>query len=202
MIDSKPYPDDLGFTLIEALVVLAIAAAAMALVPVAIGLGQTSLLVVSELEQRSSERRALAAVSDRLQAAQPIFETRENGLATLTFDGDEDRLRFISEFADGPAGGGLYKVQLEINPTSSRLTLSLQPYVQARDLPPTHIALQIAESLTFRYFGLIQGSSVRAWQRSWTGESRLPELVEVTIAPPSEQRPGPAAIIALRLAQP
>ncbi|OYW53359.1 MAG: hypothetical protein B7Y80_08670 [Hyphomicrobium sp. 32-62-53] len=183
---------DSGFTLIEALVVLTIAAVAFSLAPLAINLGRTSLSVAAELEQRASAQRALAALSDRIASAQPIFRTPASGLAELTFTGYPDRLRFVAEFADGPAGGGLYTVDLSLNPSTSNLVISLTPYGAGLDDTYTPHITQLlpTQMLSLRYFGQKSRTGRSEWQSEWTQAARLPDLVELSISAANDPKSG------------
>jgi prepilin-type N-terminal cleavage/methylation domain-containing protein len=192
MTNLKGTGAESGFTLIEALVVLTIAAVAFALAPLAINLGRTSLSVAADLEQRASAQRALAALSDRIASAQPIFNTPASGLAELTFAGYPDRLRFVAEFADGPAGGGLYTVDLGLNPSTSKLVISLTPYGAGTDdtYTPHTIELLSTQVLSLRYFGQNPQTGRSEWQSEWTNAARLPDLVELSISTAGDAKSG------------
>lgn len=213
MTNLKGTGAESGFTLIEALVVLTIAAVAFALAPLAINLGRTSLSVAADLEQRASAQRALASVRDRLASAQPIFNTPPSGLAELTFSGYPDRLRFVAEFADGPAGGGLYTVDLGLNPSASQLVISLTPYAggSADAYTPHVIDLLPTQMLSLRYFGQKSQTGRSEWQSEWTKAARLPDLVELSISTANHPKSGQSTaslgpvrqshLIALRMAR-
>jgi prepilin-type N-terminal cleavage/methylation domain-containing protein len=199
---DQPHPEH-GFTLIEALVVLTIAAFAFAMAPLAISLGQKSLSVAGELERRVSTQRALHAITDRIASARPIFETRADGLAALAFDGTSDRVQFITEFAEGPAGGGLYRADLALDSGSSRITLTLTPYINGNTsrATPTAIPLEPASGLTFRYFGPDPNTGASEWQSEWQNATRLPELIEMNLGTTAPVTQMPPTIIALRLSR-
>jgi type II secretory pathway pseudopilin PulG len=193
-----------GFTFIEALVVLTIAALAIALVPGAIGLGKRALETAAALERSVSDRRAMSAVTTRIAAARPTFQTGADGLATLVFEGRPDRLRFVTEFSDGPHGGGLYAAELAMAPDQSALVLSLTPYPlrQGETVPARRTVLMPAESLTLRYFGFDRETNDRRWQTSWATTDRLPELVELSAKPPGLEHTLMPEVVAVRLAAP
>lgn len=199
---DQPHPEH-GFTLIEALVVLTIAAFAFAMAPLAISLGQKSLSVAGELERRVSTQRVVHAITDRIAAARPIFETRADGLAALAFDGTSDRVQFITEFAEGPAGGGLYRAELAFDSGSSRITLTLTPYINGNTsfATPTAIPLEPASGLAFRYFGPDPDTGARNWKSDWQNATRLPELIEVNLGPATLETASFPTVIALRLSR-
>lgn len=194
---------DGGFTLIEALVVLTIAAVAIAMAPLALSMGQASFRVAADVERHTSGHRALAALSDRIGSARPLFETRANGLAALAFDGASDRLRFVTEFADGPAGGGLYSVELARDPLNSSVVLRLQPFSSEADPPHSSIVVTVlpAQRLELRYFSNDTQTDAAAWRPDWLNGSQLPDLVELKVVPVSEETALPSRIIAMRLAR-
>jgi prepilin-type N-terminal cleavage/methylation domain-containing protein len=193
---------DSGFTLIEALVVLTITALAIALVPATVSLGQRALQVAANLEHTTSDHRAREALTARIAAARPIFQTDAAGLSTLVFEGRPDRLRFVTEFSDGPAGGGLYVADLGLDASTSALVLSLTPYpTRANAMPSTQTQLQPAALLSLRYFGLDAGTRNRIWQSSWTGKNKLPDMIELSVGRTADDANPTLSIIALRLAQ-
>jgi prepilin-type N-terminal cleavage/methylation domain-containing protein len=202
MKPTEENPPDAGFTLIEALVVLTITALAIALVPATVSLGQRALQVAANLEHTTSDHRAREALTARIEAARPIFQTDAAGLSTLVFEGRPDRMRFVSEFSDGPAGGGLYVADLGLDPSNSTLVLSLTPYpTRANATPSTVTRLQPAALLSLRYFGPDAETGNRIWQSSWVATSQLPEMIELTIQRTADDANTTLSIIALRLAQ-
>jgi prepilin-type N-terminal cleavage/methylation domain-containing protein len=195
-------PPDAGFTLIEALVVLTITALAIALVPATVSLGQRALQVAANLEYTTSDHRAQGALTGRIEAARPIFQTDAAGLSTLVFEGRPDRMRFVTEFSDGPAGGGLYVADLGLDASNATLVLSLTPYPnRANAMPSTQTRLQPAALLSLRYFGLDAETGNRTWQSSWTAKNKLPDMIELSIRRTADDANPTLSIIALRLAQ-
>ena len=84
MNSTENNPPDAGFTLIEALVVLTITALAIALVPATVSLlGQRALQVAANLEHTTSDHQAREALTARIEAARPIFQTDAAGLSTF-----------------------------------------------------------------------------------------------------------------------
>jgi hypothetical protein len=194
-------PPDAGFTIIVALVVLTITALAIALVPATVSLGQRALQVAANLEHTTSDHRAREAFTARIAAARPIFQTDAAGLSTLVFEGLPNRMRFVTEFSDGPAGGGLYVADLGLDASNSTLMLSLTPYpTRANDMPSAQTRLQPAASLSLRYFGLDAETGNRIWQSSWVATSKLPEMIELSIQRTADNANPTLSIIALRLA--
>jgi prepilin-type N-terminal cleavage/methylation domain-containing protein len=183
-----------GFTLIEVLVVLTIGALALALVPGAVGLGKRALERAAGLEQTMSDRRALGVVTGRLGAARPIFTTGEDGLAKIVFDGSGDRVSFVAEYADGPAGGGFYVANLAYSADTGGLVFSLAPF-PANVGGGRQVVLMPAKGLSLRYFGFDRERGNRIWQPMWAAADRLPDLVEIGFSDTE-----PPLVVALRLA--
>jgi prepilin-type N-terminal cleavage/methylation domain-containing protein len=191
-----------GFTLIEALVVLTISALAMALVPTAMSLGQRALQATAALEKTTADRRGMAVVADRISAAQPIFATGADGLAALSFEGRPDRIGFVSEFAAGPVGGGLYWVELHVDAEQSSLVLDVTPYPihNGPAIPATRSVLLPASALALRYFGIEPQTGTPVWQQEWNRDAAsLPKLIEISVSRKGSALPSEPAIIALRL---
>lgn len=165
-------------------------------------LGQRALRVAADLEQTTSDDRALAAVTARIAAARPIFQTDPAGLSTLVFAGDPDRISFVTEFADGPAGGGLYLANFALDPSNSKLVLSLTPYpTRSKAVPARHIQLHPSQALSLRYFGLDADTGTRVWQSTWRNMNKLPEMIELSIRKTSDAPATATSIVALRLAR-
>ncbi len=179
---------DAGFTLIEALVVLALAALAFALVPGTIRVGHQALRAAAQSEQLHSDRQATASLTRHLSGARPLRVTGADGVSKLAFEGAPDRVRFVTEFAAGPSGGGLYLVDVGVDPGTANLTISHQPYPIGRDAPPDagRAVLVRAKAMSLRYFGYDPISGAGAWRNTWDSTDRLPALIEIVITPPGE----------------
>ncbi len=118
------------------------------------------------------------------------------------FKGSPDRMRFVTEFSNGPAGGGLYLADLGLNPSNSTLMLSLTPYPSpANAMPSTQTTLQPAAALSLRYFGLDAGTGNRIWQSTWTATNKLPEMIELSIRRTPDGPATTQSIVAIRLAK-
>ena len=198
---SSQQGSDAGFTLIEVLVVLTLAAAIMTLTPAALRFGQRALHVAADVEQRTFDREAMAALTRRLAGAREVYEADSSGISRLVFDGAPDRLMFVTELAHGPAGGGLYQVNLTRDAAVSNLTLSLAPWPAPEGAPAfvSQIPLGKADGLTLRYFGPDRDSGDLVWQSAWQRTDALPRAVEISTLGSGARTTLPV-IVALQLA--
>ena len=104
-------PNDEGFTLVEMLIILVISVLVLALTPNLLRTSSRVQTLVTHLDHRMTQTATLTALMARIEAARPIYEVQPNGLSKLVFQGDNNRLRFVSAFESGPSGGGLYLVR-------------------------------------------------------------------------------------------
>lgn len=181
--------DDSGFTLVEMLVVLTMAALVLALVPNLLRTGSKVQTLVTGLETRMTEAATLSALKARIEAARPLYETEPSGLSTLVFQGDPNRVRFVTAFEDGPAGGGLYLVDFgataesDVDASDSPPEWTLFAYPTATSDAPVYRGRMAAglSSPQLRYFGPDPTTGVEQWHDRWEGRNQLPRLIELTM---------------------
>jgi general secretion pathway protein J len=189
-----------GFSVLEMLAALAIIALLMALMPGSLKLGRRAWQTVGGGEENAAAA-TLTFVSDHLQAALPIYHSDTSGLQRLAFSGNAESLRFVTELDLGPRGSGLYTIALNPNPEGG-IELLLSPFrpdgaedslaVEARSITGG------ISGLSLRYFGPPDPNTQPKWQKSWSRDDRLPDLVELT--PLARNRTHiPASMVELRL---
>jgi general secretion pathway protein J len=199
-----------GFTLIEVLVSLVLLSLLLALLTGAVRYARATWDAGARLD-RDAGYDAVAFVRGRLAEAVPLFEPTETGIVRLNFRGASDSLSFVAPAANGPAGAGLYRFDLEVAPavpgsSPGVLAVRVSPYRLKRigndpEPPPeTHILADRVQSITFRYFGRKDLRSQPEWQSAWTRTDALPDLVEMTVVRTSRDVPA-HIVVELRLRQ-
>ena len=198
---AEPPGCSAGFTLLELLVALALAALLMAAVPAAMRLGARSLSQAEALTNDAADRAALAFVADRLAETMALYERGADGRLKVAFTGNADRISFVTpatmEPRDDPPAG-LFLMQLVIDDQRSRLLLRWQPFRpglikasgvtwQERDL------LVDVVGLSLRYFGAPAPRAPAAWSDAWSSADTIPELIELQIR--RRQRPSALPLV-------
>ncbi|MBY0226294.1 MAG: prepilin-type N-terminal cleavage/methylation domain-containing protein [Hyphomicrobium sp.] len=199
MMSPEASGGEQGFTLVEAIIVLVIAAFAMSLAPGIINLGQRAVTLTASLKENSDDYRALDAALSRIAAARREFARSPDGLSRLAFRGEPSRIQFVTEFSNGPNGGGLYSIELEHDQASAVLIMTLEPYPAHGRTAGTRTALLRAQNLALRYFGFSRMDGDRRWMDSWNGSGELPSLVEVTLTLPDGKGALEPIVVAIPL---
>ncbi|MGY2048199.1 hypothetical protein [Methylobacterium sp. JK268] len=185
-----------GFTLVEALVALAVAALiGLLLVQAVRGAG-----ALTQLGARIAVEADLATVRDHLRGAlsrprgrgadgrqPPFLGTPEQFAATIAAPIDTERgadLRMVLAAAPR-ADGGIDLVESRGLDTGAA--------------DPPEVLVAGAAALRLRYFGTGQTEMQPRWLDGWTRRDRVPDLVEITLAfPPGDRRRWAPLVIALR----
>ena len=168
-----------GFTLVEMLVVLALAGLISLLLLQGVGLAARGLTRLSAHAERLDERRGLEMLLRRAlgsAAAIPVYDGEPG------FVGHPTRLSFLSVVADG--GAGLYRITLGLDPTHAPASVILSRRVAGRSAPPggQSVLLGDIRSFAIDYFGAISPDADAAWHRDWEGMTHLPQLVRITLS--------------------
>lgn len=185
-----------GFTLLEILAALAIAAAII--------VGTTALLhdVVLNFDRgtrRVSEAERLLQAVDRLAtdfaSARFVLPSNPTGIpgsqGAVLFTGDAANVTFVAAggVAVGPQGEEMVKLSVETDGEVSRLVRRraawLEPHRQFPDLAPQDpvVLLEGKVDISFAY-GRTTPEGELTWSDSWTGGSGLPRLVRVIVREP------------------
>ncbi len=213
--DTVPHlQKNAGFTLVEMLIVVTIAALTVALMPGSIDTGRRTLDAARHAEKIDATAEMLHSIAERISQARPVFQVAPSGLSRLVFEGEPDRLSFIADFVDGPAGGGPYRVELSRLPSEpsgeAHLAVSLSPYTAGptSGLLETRTLPLMRANFAFSYFGRDRETGTDVWQDSWKEFRTLPKLVGLAIRPAGQtartsQATYPVSIVVpLRLARP
>ena len=193
---------DAGFTLIELLVSLMLLAMIMALVPSTLRLAKRAWETAAELDGATNTGAGVTFLEARLAEAMPLFESDADGALKVAFTGTSQSLRFVAPLANGPQGGGLYRMDLGViagvDGDSKSVALRIFPYDSKSTGAVAIEERQLLENLgavRFRYFGATPESTVPLWSDTWTKTDRLPDLVEVSLG----DRDGAARPIKIEL---
>jgi prepilin-type N-terminal cleavage/methylation domain-containing protein len=181
-----------GFTLVEVVVALALAAGLMILVSAALGLGFTGLERLDAAADRIARRgHADAVLRRQIAAAYPAADARSSD---SSFSGRPDALVFTA--LDGASGPGLYRVWVTVERGG---TLVLARHALGT-VPPAPIERAVladgVADFRLAYFGAATPGETPAWHESWENRRTLPALVSVRFDLAAEGgRQWPAAVI-------
>ncbi len=197
-----------GFTLIEMLVALAIAVVVAAMTPRAFEGGERAWRTVVRAETMQERELMLDFLIKRIAAARPVFQTSPSGLAELVFEGSPSQLVFVADFADGPSGGGPYRVDLTVRHSEtsnlSEVVATITPYPAsgAGETVAHRTVIGTFRSATLRYWGRDPASGAETWLPTWPKSAGLPQLIALTLdGDPGIGTPSRTHMAALAFAQ-
>ena len=210
-----------GFTLIELLVALTL------LGLLSVGLFGGLRFGTRAWEMGDARAAALAEIEAvqgllRRQIAQAMSPTVRGGGRSLspssTFEGEAERLRFVSLVPARAVVGGLYQIELAIvdGPRGRRLDFVWRLYRPDEPDPfegldgetetatgGRRVLLEGLEGAEFAYYGLEDGARVARWHDTWDGRMGLPRLIALKAT--FEDAPGglawPELVVHPRLAR-
>ncbi|MGE5517927.1 MAG: prepilin-type N-terminal cleavage/methylation domain-containing protein [Bacteroidota bacterium] len=185
-----------GFTLVEALVSLALVGMAGVLVVAGLG-GTHQVWTRSGTLSRNVEtvEAAQALLRQRLESAVPA--TRYDGGPHADLDGQPTTLSFVAPPGDAFGPGGPRKYVLRLTASGDLMLSSVgdglpTPLAVRRE----EILLAGAQSLDLAYFGAAQPDSGRTWQRVWQKHSVPPQLIRIRVHfPPGDSRWWPELVV-------
>jgi general secretion pathway protein J len=190
---------DMGFTLLELLVSLALLAALLF----------SALRFGSRTWERSEE--AEAGVTDVASAqyflrrevsqADP-FHSHSDKAAPQTFEGASDHLEFMTRAPASLARGGQARIAVAVARREGRSELQVsaqfelgsdQIYRGSTDA----VLLRGLRDVEFSYFGADAAARTPSWHETWLDQNVLPELVRVRVRfPQGERRVWPDLVVA------
>ena len=180
-----------GFTLIE----LVIAMALLGIMMVMLYSGLTFALRGWDAGDANGRRIADRRIGENFLRREltELFPMRWKDPMTLkfAFQGEAQRLRFVSSRPAGLAQGGLSLVGLEVESDASNRTRNLvmrraMPDDDAKDFAPLDhaertILISDVDSVVFGYFGAENDFNEPKWDDAWKHEGRVPQLVRLRI---------------------
>jgi prepilin-type N-terminal cleavage/methylation domain-containing protein len=184
---------DAGFTILELLVTLALAAMMMAAIPGAIRLGTLSLNRAETLTHDAADRAAVEFIAERLSETLARYERGTDGRLKVAFTGEAQAIGFVAPATMDPsseAPAGVFLMQLALVRTDvepGRIMLRWQPFRPGSVKPldaewQERVLLDNVAGLSFRYFGAPAARIAPTWSDVWTGGETIPELVEIEIS--------------------
>jgi len=200
-----------GFTLIELVVAMALLAVMMLM----LYSGLTFALRGWDAGDASGRRTADRRIGENFlrRELSELFPMRWKDPMTLklAFEGESQRLRFVSSRPAGITLGGLSLVGLEVETDADTRTRNLvmrraQPDDDAKDFGPLERADQRSilvagvESVVFTYFGSDSDFSDPRWVDRWEIPGRIPMLIRMRITS-SDGTPLPDMVVRLVLGE-
>jgi len=179
-----------GFTLVEMLVALSVAALLASLVYGSVRVGQRSAAVLGiRAEEAEVMRIGWQFLHDALAQARPVADPENPGDRT-GFSGEQDRLSFVAHMPAHIGIGGPMRIGLNAMATAHGYQLLLtrrrldEPQITASDEPAQQAVLvENLDRMTIAYFGQQGRSAVPAWHDSWDSVGNLPNLVRISVKP-------------------
>jgi general secretion pathway protein J len=180
-----------GFTLIELVVAMALLGVMMVLMYS----GLTFSLKGWDAGAANGERTADRRIGENFlrRELSELFPMRwkDPMVLRLAFEGEAERLRFVSSRPADVTGGGLSLVGLAVEAASGGRARNLvmrraMPDDAATDFGPldhggTTVILAGVDSVAFSYFGSETDFNDPKWTDSWTFPGRVPQMVRMRI---------------------
>ncbi len=189
-----------GFTLIEVLIALGIAAAALGITFGAVRVGLAAWRQGEARAERLQHARSLVALLEHVVGDAHPYRAGADDSGRIVFEGAPDRLGFITATPAVPPAAAIAFVAIRLSREDGALALE-QGVLPAREpLEATEPVLRDPEvtALRFRYLRAEDGT----WNDRWNAadEQGLPAAVEVTLT--TAQGAGAPVIIPIRAVTP
>lgn len=177
-----------GFTLVELLVSLALAAALASFAIGGLDFARRSWTVSRERDQADAVDAALSRLRSMISrtVAAAAFDER-TGLARLMYEGGPDALEFVTQSEATALRGGLVRTRLHLG-RAPVAGVSLDMVTGSFRSDPRAIAeaepVRIVDKVTglkLRYFGSTGFGRPAEWRPDWRRQETLPSLVHVEI---------------------
>jgi general secretion pathway protein J len=189
-----------GFTLVEMLVAISVAALLVSLVYGAVRVGQRS---ARAMEVRTEDTEAMRIgwqfLHDAVSRARPVSDPRETENQT-GFYGSADKLEFVADMPAYVGLGGLIRIRLASTATHEADQLLLTRERFDKSLPEATIdgieeavLVEDLDKLQIAYFGQVERTASPAWHSRWSSPDTLPNLVSISVVP-AEGRAWPILI--------
>lgn len=193
-------PRTRGFTLIEVLIALGIAAAALGITFGAVRVGLAAWRQGEARAEDLQHTRSVVAMLEQVVGGAHPYRTGAGDSMRIVFEGEPERLGFVTIAPAVPPPAPIAFVAVRLALEDSGLTLR-QGVLPARNpLEGTTPALRDATvtALRFRYLS----PQNAAWKAHWSGadEQGLPAAVEVTLT--TARGAGPPVVIPIRMVTP
>ena len=188
---------EVGFTLLELLISLTVLALFIPLIFGGFSFGSRVWDRTERAEKQQSLVMMRTFLKQQLHSAFPPVANNFYDATTKTFSGLEDELSFVAPLPQSTniVGKAIYILKEEISEEGLKsLVVSWQPEFGAlgilrngRDLTEVTLIANI-KRLSFRYFGSNGSSQPNAWKTIWSDEKRLPQLIQIMIEFPRDDK--------------
>lgn len=188
-----------GFTLVEMLVAISVAALLVSLVYGAVRVGQRSAAAVDQrIDQAEVMRIGWQYIHGAIVRARPVADPGNPDDRT-GFLGQSDTLEFVADMPAYIGPGGLIRIRLVPTRTETGDALLLtreryDPKAEVRgDAVQKAVLVEQLARLQIRYFGRREAGEAAVWHGSWESQNTLPNLVRIDVTPDG-QRPWPVLV--------
>lgn len=178
-----------GFTLLEVIVAVTIFSLVILLLFAGYRLGIRGWESGQRMHDAISELRLAGDFMHKYASQAFPLAVSQNNSWRLWFEGESQRLEFITAMPQHLGEGGVYAMALTVEETEEGSSLMvarrlLHPEVAAGrpgvDDPP-RVLLKDLESARFEYYGARGEREEASWHRRWVNEQRLPFLVRLRL---------------------
>ncbi len=106
----------------------------------------------------------------------------DDGEQPSPFEGRPDEISFASFQPTGATGPDQpYMLSVSRLPDDTALTVAFQPMFGAGETKRPLRLLEGLQSIRFRYYGRMLDSDATRWRDVWSGQPRLPRIIEMTV---------------------
>jgi hypothetical protein len=187
---SLDEPAEAGFTLVEALVAIALTALLLSALSAAIHLGLRVWKASDTVDRQADTQAAADFLRRTLAGTEPVRIRGKDGKLTSTFKGDSQRIELVALIPEGAFKAGAYRMVLHLIPEIGALnsqtvavrTDSLSGGDRALTSGGQTTALMTGiAALDIRYFGKIAPLDDAKWHQSWAEVDALPSLIRFEV---------------------
>ena len=182
---------DSGFTLIELVIALSLLVVMLGLLWGSLNFAVRSWDTGEARSTEAAERRLSNSVLRREMASLFPMRWKDDAVVKLAFEGEKDRLRFVSTRAAGATKPGIALVGIALEEGKDFRARDL---VMRRALPPVDgkdfsaldsgdrtVLVPGVERLELAYFGTENDLVEGTWRDNWPAGTRIPQLVRLRV---------------------
>jgi general secretion pathway protein J len=182
-----------GFTLVELVVAMVLLAVMMLLLYGGLGFSLRAWDAGDARGRTTADRRIGQNFLRReLTEAFPM-RWKDATVLKVAFEGETQRLRFVSSRPAGLSAGGLSLVGIEVEDDPDRATRKrnlvmrrAMPDDEAKDWKPLEqaersILIADIDTVAFGYFGSVNDFSEPLWTETWPYPGRVPQMVRIRV---------------------
>jgi general secretion pathway protein J len=179
-----------GFTLIELVVAMALLGTMMVLMYSGLTFSLKGWDTGAASGQRITDRRIGENFLRRELSELFPMRWKDPMVLRLAFEGESQRMRFVSARPAGVTQGGLSLVGIEVESGNGRernlVMRRAMPDDDAKDFGPLDnaersVILAGVDSVTFSYFGSENDFTDPRWSDTWTFAGRVPQMVRIRV---------------------